>query len=136
MTATSAFFEQLTAVGHDPRLCKVRGSVRFDIRDGEQVEQWLLDIDHGQMRVTQGAGPAGTVITVSAEVAEAMTRGEMNGLAAIIRGDILVDGDIGLAMRVGRLFPKASESQEQAGSGSRAQADSGSREQADPGRGK
>ncbi|MFF5180440.1 SCP2 sterol-binding domain-containing protein [Micromonospora sp. NPDC000316] len=109
MTATSAFFERLTAGGHDPRFNKVRGSVRFDIRDGDRVQQWLLTIDRGDLRVTRAADPAGTVIRVSAQVADAMARGEVNGLAAITRGEILVDGDLALALRVGRLFPSASD---------------------------
>ncbi|MEU8421827.1 SCP2 sterol-binding domain-containing protein [Micromonospora sp. NPDC048835] len=106
MSETSAFFERLTVAGQDPRFSKVCGSVRFDIRDGGHLEQWLLDIDHGQMRVTRSGGPATTVIKVSAQVAEAMARGEVNGLAAITRGEILVDGDLALALRIGRLFPR------------------------------
>ncbi|MEU4473996.1 SCP2 sterol-binding domain-containing protein [Micromonospora sp. NPDC023888] len=106
MTATSAFFERLTVAGRDPRFSKVCGSVRFDIRDGDHLEQWLLVIDHGQMRVTRSADPATTVIKVSAPLAEGMARGEVNGLAAITRGEILVDGDLGLALRIGRLFPR------------------------------
>ncbi|RLK12131.1 SCP-2 sterol transfer family protein [Micromonospora sp. M71_S20] len=117
MTATSAFFEQLADVGHDPRLCKVRGTVRFDIREGDRMEQWLLDIDHGRLRVTQSDGPAETVITVTADVAEAMSRGEMNGLAGIARGEIMVDGNLALAMRIGRLFPVPPASRQQAVSG-------------------
>ncbi|MEU8330511.1 SCP2 sterol-binding domain-containing protein [Micromonospora sp. NPDC048839] len=106
MTATSAFFERLTVAGQDPRFNKVCGSVRFDIGDGGNLEQWLLEIDHGRMRVTRSADPATTVIRVSAPVAEAMARGEVNGLAAITRGEIMVDGDLGLALRLGRLFPR------------------------------
>jgi len=109
MSATSAFFERLAATDHDPRFDKVRGSVRFDIRDGDQVQRWLLDIDHGRLRLTQDDGPAGTVIKVSAQVAESMALGQMNGLAAITRGEILVDGDLALALRVGRLFPSQNE---------------------------
>ena len=106
MSATSAFFERLTVAGRDPRFSKVCGSVRFDIRDDGHLEQWLLDIDHGRMRVTRSGGPATTVIQVSAQLADAMARGEVNGLAAITRGEILVDGDLGLALRLGRLFPR------------------------------
>ncbi|MGC4868902.1 SCP2 sterol-binding domain-containing protein [Micromonospora sp. DT53] len=106
MSATSAFFEHLTVAGQDPRFSKVCGSVRFDIRDDGHLEQWLLDIDHGRMRVTRSGGPATTVIQVSAQVAEAMARGEVNGLAAITRGEIMVDGDLALALRIGRLFPR------------------------------
>ncbi|MEV4122009.1 SCP2 sterol-binding domain-containing protein [Micromonospora sp. NPDC049645] len=109
MSATSAFFDRLAVACRDPRFSKVSGSVRFDIRDGGHLEQWLLDIDHGRMRVMKSGGPATTVIRVSAPVAEAMARGEVNGLAAITRGEILVDGDLGLALRIGRLFPRRPE---------------------------
>ncbi|SCL44297.1 SCP-2 sterol transfer family protein [Micromonospora citrea] len=104
MSATDAFFEQLSRIGQDPRFRKVQGSVRFDIRDHDQVRQWLLTIDHGQIRVSPGGGAATSVLTLSSEVAEAMVRGEMNGLSAMLRGEILVDGDLGLALRMGRLF--------------------------------
>ncbi|MGW0214324.1 SCP2 sterol-binding domain-containing protein [Micromonospora chokoriensis] len=114
MTATSAFFERLTVAGQDPRFSKVCGSVRFDIRNGDRLDQWLLDIDHGRMRVTRSGAPATTVIMVSAQVADAMARGEVNGLAAITRGEILVDGDLGLALRIGRLFPREPEQPENA----------------------
>ncbi|MEU4338340.1 SCP2 sterol-binding domain-containing protein [Micromonospora lupini] len=107
MTATSAFFDRLAAACQDPRFSKVCGSVRFDIGDGDDLEQWLLIIDHGHMEVTRSADPADTVIRVSVPVADAMARGEVNGLAAITRGEILVDGDLGLALRLGRLFPRA-----------------------------
>ncbi|MEU8154190.1 SCP2 sterol-binding domain-containing protein [Micromonospora sp. NPDC048986] len=109
MSETSAFFERLTGAGQDPRFSKVCGSVRFDIRDDGNLEQWLLNIDHGRMRVTRSGAPATTVIQVSAQVAEAMARGEVNGLAAITRGEIMVDGDLALALRIGRLFPREPE---------------------------
>ncbi|SCG39933.1 SCP2 sterol-binding domain-containing protein [Micromonospora coxensis] len=105
MPVTDAFFQQLAEMGHDPRLCKVRGSIRFDIREGDRLRQWLLMIDHGQLRVSPGGGPAQAVLKLSSEVAEAMVRGELNGLSAMLRGEILVDGDLALALRLGRLFP-------------------------------
>lgn len=104
MSVTDAFFEQLADMGQDPRLCKVRGSVRFDVREDDRVRQWLLTIDHGQLRVSPGDGPASAVVSLSSEVAEAMVRGELNGLSAMLRGEILVDGDLGLALRMGRLL--------------------------------
>ncbi|MGV9213131.1 SCP2 sterol-binding domain-containing protein [Micromonospora sp. RB23] len=109
MTATSDFFERLAAACQDPRFSKVCGSVRFDISDGDDLEQWLLVIDHGKLQVSQSGDAASTVIKVSAQVAESMARGEVNGLAAIERGEILVDGDLSLALRIGRLFPRAGE---------------------------
>ncbi|MDG4800249.1 SCP2 sterol-binding domain-containing protein [Micromonospora sp. WMMD980] len=105
MTSADAFFDQLSAVGYDARLGTVSGSVRIDIRADGGLRQWRLDIDRGHLRVTRDGGPASAVITTSERTAEAMATGGMNGLAAITRGEILVDGDLGLALRIGRLFP-------------------------------
>ncbi|SCG67883.1 SCP2 sterol-binding domain-containing protein [Micromonospora humi] len=106
MTSTDAFFDRLSAVGYDARLGKVSGSVRIDIRVDGGLRHWRLEIDRGHLRVTRDGGPASAVITTSERTAEAMASGGMNGLAAINRGEILVDGDLGLALRIGRLFPE------------------------------
>lgn len=105
MTVTAAFFEQLARTAYDPRFTKVRGSVRLEIHDGEQVDKWLITIDDGRFRVDHGDGPASSVTSMSAPLAERLLRGEINALAAILRGEILVDGDLGLALRLGRLLP-------------------------------
>ncbi|MEV4467018.1 SCP2 sterol-binding domain-containing protein [Micromonospora echinofusca] len=102
---TEAFFEQLASTEFEPRLCRMSGSVRFDIRDGDRVRKWLLTVDQGRLRLSQDGAPADAVFTMSSEVADAMARGELNGLAAILRGEIMVDGDFGLALRMGLLFP-------------------------------
>ncbi|WFE40869.1 SCP2 sterol-binding domain-containing protein [Micromonospora sp. WMMD998] len=109
MTSADAFFDQLSAMGYDTRLGKVCGSVRIDIRGDGGLRHWRLDIDRGHLRVSHDAGPASTVITTSERTAEAMAAGGMNGLAAIARGEILVDGDLALALRIGRLFPSRAE---------------------------
>ncbi|MGC4891281.1 SCP2 sterol-binding domain-containing protein [Micromonospora sp. DT227] len=106
MRSIDAFFDGLGRSSPDERLVKVSGSVRFDIHDDRGVHHRRLDIDHGRLRVSDDDGPATTVITLSERTAVAMVAGGMNGLAAISRGEILVDGDLALALRIGRLFPK------------------------------
>ncbi|WBC15440.1 SCP2 sterol-binding domain-containing protein [Micromonospora sp. WMMA1998] len=105
MTSIDAFFDRLRRNGADDRLVKVSGSVRFDIHDDRGVRHWRLDIDRGRLRVTEDDNPASTVIRMSQQTAEALATGEMNGLAAINRGEIMVDGDLALALRLGRLLP-------------------------------
>ena len=105
MTPIDAFFDGLGRSGPDERFVKVSGSVRFDIHDDRGVHHRRLDIDHGRLRVTEDDGPATTVVTLSEQTAVAMVAGGMNGLAAIARGEIMVDGDLALALRIGRLFP-------------------------------
>ncbi|MFI5837408.1 SCP2 sterol-binding domain-containing protein [Micromonospora sp. NPDC051300] len=109
MTSTDVFFDRLSTVGYDARLGTVSGSVRIDVRTDGGLRQWRLDIDRGHLRVTRDGGPASAVITTSERTAEAMATGGMNGLAAITRGEITVDGDLGLALRIGRLFPSRAE---------------------------
>ncbi|MEV0001827.1 SCP2 sterol-binding domain-containing protein [Micromonospora sp. NPDC050980] len=105
MTSTDAFFDKLSAMGYNARLGKVSGSVRIDIRGDGGLRQWRIDIDRGHLRVSRDGGPASAVITCSERTAEAMVTGGMNGLAAINRGEILVDGELALALQLGRLFP-------------------------------
>ncbi|WP_174527173.1 SCP2 sterol-binding domain-containing protein [Micromonospora maritima] len=105
--SVDAFFDRLRRDGAEDRLVKVSGSVRFDIRGERGLRHWRLDIDRGRLRVTEDDSPASTVVTMSEQTAEAMVAGGMNGLAAINRGEILVDGDLALALRIGRLLPAA-----------------------------
>ncbi|PGH45355.1 SCP-2 sterol transfer family protein [Micromonospora sediminicola] len=105
MTSIDAFFDRLRRDGADDRLVRVSGSVRFDIRGERGLRHWRLDIDRGRLRVTEDDGPASAVIRMSEQTAEALVAGEMNGLAAINRGEIMVDGDLALALRLGRLLP-------------------------------
>ncbi len=49
--ATTEFFEELAARGHEPALAKVTGTLRFDLRDGgARAERWLITIDEGRRR--------------------------------------------------------------------------------------
>ena len=41
-TATLEFFDDLGSRGHEPRLERVRATVRFDITDGERTDYRLV----------------------------------------------------------------------------------------------
>lgn len=78
--------------------------IQFDVTD-EPPEHYYLDIDQGKCTAYEGeyADPKLTIRTPS-EVWLAISRGEMAGAAALMAGKYRVEGDLGLLMRLGKLF--------------------------------
>jgi putative sterol carrier protein len=79
-------------------------AIQFEVTDA-QDEAYYLDIGGGACRAYAGrhAAPSLTILT-PAEVWMAISRGEMSGAAAMMQGKYSVKGDIGLLMRLGKLF--------------------------------
>ncbi|MFI0795682.1 SCP2 sterol-binding domain-containing protein [Micromonospora rubida] len=105
LDATTRFFENLDRRGYEPLLTKISGTLRFDLNDGPQTRHWLLAIDRGRLRVSQETREADTVVGTTPELLEELAAGRENGMAALIRGDMTVTGDIRLVVQVDRLFP-------------------------------
>jgi putative sterol carrier protein len=102
---TERFFAALADRGHEPLLRKATGAVRFDIVDGRRTRRWLVAVDAGDISVTRGNGEPSCVIRASKTVFDRLVTGRMNGVAAVLRGDVTVDGDWRLLVRLQRLFP-------------------------------
>ena len=103
--ATAEFFEQLAQRGHEPLLRKVRGTVRFDVVRGKESESRYLTIDRGDIAVTKKRSAAQGVLRVDRAVFDRMASGEMNPVAAALRGELTLEGDWRLLVLVQRLFP-------------------------------
>lgn len=104
--ATTAFFETVDQRGYDPRLALVAGRVRFDLKQDDRTDSWLVAIDHGKISVSrQRASDVDSVVAISAETFERSARGEESLIAALFRGSMHVDGNLRLAMMVERLLP-------------------------------
>ncbi|TDB70733.1 SCP2 sterol-binding domain-containing protein [Micromonospora sp. KC723] len=103
--ATTRFFEDLNRRGYEPALAKASGRLRFDLHEGAQTTHWLLEIDRGNLRVSQEDREADTVIGTSPAIFEEVASGRGNGLAAMLRGDMTVTGDPRLVVQVQRIFP-------------------------------
>jgi hypothetical protein len=108
--ATVAFFEELRARGHEPRLRNVTGTVRFDITQDGSTKLWWLAIDKGDLRVFTGeAGTDSTdpdcVIKTRRSVFDGIATGQVNAVAAMLRGDVIVAGDPELLVAIQPLFP-------------------------------
>ncbi len=103
--ATTAFFEELAQRGHEPLLRKVRGTVRFDLVHNGQTECRYLTIDRGDIAVSRKRSSADGVLRVDREFFDRIASGEVNPIAAVIRGELAIDGDWRLLALVQRLFP-------------------------------
>jgi ubiquinone biosynthesis protein UbiJ len=103
--AAERFFERIDQLRGQPLLRKVRGTLRFDVRQGPSTDHFLLRFDRGDIRVTRSDGPADSVVTTDPELLDRISRGEENGIAAMLRGAMTVSGDLRLILVLERLFP-------------------------------
>ncbi len=102
---SSRFFEDLKQREHEPLLQTAEGTVRFDLVDNGEVEHWYLTLQHGEVDVSHRRSRADSVVRIDRDRFDAMVSGEMNALAAALRGDIVVEGDLGLVLLFQRVFP-------------------------------
>ncbi|GHJ51985.1 hypothetical protein Nm8I071_12920 [Nonomuraea sp. TT08I-71] len=105
MDTTTRFFEELDRRGFEPLLAKSSGTLRFDLHEGPQTTHWLLEIDRGNVRVRQEDREADTVVGTEPRLFGELVTGEENAIAALLRGDMTVSGDLRLVLQIERIFP-------------------------------
>ena len=109
--ATPRFFEEMDRRGYEPLLAKTAGTMRFDLHEGAHTTHWLLEIDRGKLRVRQQDQEADTVVGTDPRFFDELVSGQENAIAALLRGDMTVTGDLRLVLQVERLFPGPPDSQ-------------------------
>jgi putative sterol carrier protein len=102
---TARFFEQLAARDHVDLLRKANGCTRFDIVSGRKIDRWYVTIDNGDIGVTRQPSHADCIIRADRALFDKMAGGKLNAVAAVLRGDLEVEGDWRLLVRMQRLFP-------------------------------
>jgi putative sterol carrier protein len=95
------FFETLESRIDPSRAKGMTASYKFNI-DG--AGSWNVDVDDGKVTVTENGGEADTTITASAETFTKIANGEQNPTAAYMSGKLKVNGDMGQAMKLQKLF--------------------------------
>ena len=98
------FFHQL-ATSPPPVLMKMSATIRIDVEDGPTTRHWLLTIDRGTVRTSHRRAKADAVIRVSRDLFERILGGEANAMAAVLRGEMSIDGDPELLVAFQRLVP-------------------------------
>jgi putative sterol carrier protein len=103
--ATSEFFNGLEARGHEPLLEKATGTLRFDLVNGKRRARWLVEIDHGDVAVSRRNAKADCVVRVEKRLFDGITSGKQNAMAAVLRGELEIEGRRELLVFFQRLFP-------------------------------
>jgi putative sterol carrier protein len=108
--ATAEFFDALAARGHEPLLEKATGTVRFDLKDGEKTDRWLVSVVKGDLAVSRQNVRADCVVSGDKALFDGIASGKTNAMAAQLRGAVSVEGDPQLLVLFQRLFPGPSRS--------------------------
>ena len=103
--ATSRFFDELAARGHEPALEQSSGTIRFDLADGEQTLHWLVSIEKGDISVSRRDANADCLVHADMALFDGIASGEVNAMAAVLRGAFEFEGDTGLLLAFQRLLP-------------------------------
>lgn len=102
---TARLFERISRIGRVDALAEVEGRLRFDLAVADRVEQWTIVVQYGQIAVTRDGGEADCVVELDKEVLDEMATGHANAMAALLRGDITVRGEVRLLVLLERLLP-------------------------------
>lgn len=102
---TSSFLSGLAEAAHHPLVARTEGTVLLELANHGVDDHWLVAIDHGRINVDNRPGPADAVVRMPQQLFAAAVRGRKNLWAAILRGDVVVEGDLHLVTVFQRLLP-------------------------------
>ena len=102
---TAAFFEELATRSDEPLLRKATGVTQMEVVDGRTVRRWVVELDKGRISVRKGSAAATCIVRADKAVFDKIAAGKQNAVAAVLRGDVAVEGDWRLLVRMQRLFP-------------------------------
>jgi putative sterol carrier protein len=100
-TATEAFFTSLADRGYEPLLRRASGTVRVDL--GEMP--WYLEVHKGRVNVSRRDDQAECVVRAEPQVFDRVASGQTNAMAAMLRNEVMFEGDPALIVLLQRLFP-------------------------------
>ncbi len=105
--AIEAFFTDISTRGQIPMLGSTTGTIRFELTgdDPDDVDYWFVTITKGEVVMTRKKGKADASVRSSRKLVEEMAKGRTNPMAAVIRGALVAEGDLGLIISFQRLFP-------------------------------
>jgi len=110
MTTSSAeFFGDLAKRGHVPLMQRVKGTFRFDLDHDGGTDHWFVAVDKGDLKVSRRNTSADVTVHTNRSLFDDMVVGRVNATAAVLRGLLGIEGNIGLLLVFQRLFPGPAE---------------------------
>ena len=100
-TATEQFFTSLAERGFEPLLHRASGTIRIDVGD----EPWYVDVSKGKVQVSRRDEPASCLVRSDPATFERVASGQTNALAAMLRNEIMFEGEPTLLVLLQKLFP-------------------------------
>ncbi|MEK6275549.1 MAG: SCP2 sterol-binding domain-containing protein [Actinomycetota bacterium] len=98
---TRDFFDTLESRVDASKTAGMNNSFLFEI---EGAGTWKVDVADGAVSVTEGPGDADVTIRTSKETFSAIASGEQNPTTAYMTGKLKVEGDMGAALKLQKLF--------------------------------
>jgi putative sterol carrier protein len=95
------FFDTLESRVDASKTAGMNTSYLFEI---EGAGTWKVDVADGKVSVSEGAGDADVTIRTSPETFSAIASGEQNPTTAYMTGKLKVEGDMGAALKLQKLF--------------------------------
>lgn len=83
---------------------KTAGMHNTYVFDVEGVGQWTVAVEDGAVSVSEGAGDADCTIRASEETLLKIAKGEANATTAYMTGKLKIEGDMGAALKLQKLF--------------------------------
>jgi putative sterol carrier protein len=100
--SVSEFFETLPSRADESKIAGMSNTYRFVV---EGAGTWTVDVDGGKVTVTQdGDAEPDCTITTSEETFQKLVSGEQNPTTAYMTGKVKIQGDMGAAMKLQKLF--------------------------------
>jgi hypothetical protein len=82
----------------------LRGSHGFDVQG---VGTWRVELDDGAFDISEGAGEADLILSLTEQVFLDIVRGEQNPMTAFLNGSVRMSGDFSLAPILIRIYAPA-----------------------------
>ena len=100
MTAQE-FFARLPERANPEKTAGMSNTYVFDV---EGVGQWTVAVEDGAVSVTEGVGDADCTISASEDTLVKIAQGEANATTAYMTGKLKIQGDMGAALKLQKLF--------------------------------
>lgn len=109
--SVESFFNRLRTDEYWPMLHNANGSIRIELTGGARAESYSVDLRGGYVSVSRRAASPDAIVRVDRELLGRFAEGRANVMSALLRGEVAIEGDLGLVTAFARLFPGPAASQ-------------------------